>query len=267
MMLESLGQVSRKRSLYASLCMGYLVSFVVPRLGEVTRALIIKRTDGVKIERTIISLIAERLLDVVMLFILFIIALVGYHRQLNNFLNQIDLGSLMNQRNWFWIILIGAIIFLVFMTILFTSIQLRMRIIGLVRNTIPALRNLWHGMFSIRFLLYTIGIWLCYFLMTYLWFSLFDSTSFLTWKDAFIVMVIGSFGRSIPIQGGGMGAYHFLVSRMLFLLGLNLITGNALAIVIHGAQAVFTFFTGSLAYLWMLYDIRIHDRKADIAVV
>jgi uncharacterized membrane protein YbhN (UPF0104 family) len=99
---------------------------------------------------------------------------------------------------------------------------------------------------------YTFLIWLCYFLMTYIWLYLFEESAKLTWANAFFVMAVGSIGRSIPIQGGGMGAYHFLVSHAFALFGLSLVTGNALAIVIHGAQMIFTLITGAACYIWFL---------------
>lgn len=104
-----------------------------------------------------------------------------------------------------------------------------------------------------RFLLYTLTIWLCYFLMTFLWFYTFDETAVLGIKEAFVIMTVGSIGRSVPIQGGGMGAYHYLVSNAFAIFGISLLTGNAMAFVIHGAQLLLTFALGLVAWIWLLY--------------
>jgi uncharacterized membrane protein YbhN (UPF0104 family) len=104
------------------------------------------------------------------------------------------------------------------------------------------------------FLLYTLLIWIGFYLMTYLWFFMFDSSSKLTAYDAFLVMVLGVVARTLPIQAGSAGAYHFVVSSALVLMGLNSATGNALAIIIHGFQTVFTIAFGFSAYLWLLYQ-------------
>jgi hypothetical protein len=114
----------------------------------------------------------------------------------------------------------------------------------------------------VKFLLLTFAIWTCYFLMTYLWLFTFSESKNLGMSAAFFVLVIGSIGRSIPIQGGGMGAYHFLVSQAFVLLGISLLTGNALAIIIHGAQAVFTFFTGIICFIWFLLQFKKHKFEA-----
>jgi len=70
---------------------------------------------------------------------------------------------------------------------------------------------------------------------------------------AFQIMIVGSFVRSIPIQAGSAGAYHYGVSQAFILLGISSITANALAIIIHGFQTIFTFIIGSLAYMAFVY--------------
>ena len=104
------------------------------------------------------------------------------------------------------------------------------------------------------YLLYTLIIWIGYFLMTYFWIFAFEESSVLTFSQVFVVMIIGSIGKSVPIQGGGMGAYHYLVAQAFFMFGVGLVTGNALAIIIHGAQTIYTLITGSTAYLMVIYD-------------
>src|ERR1019366_904470 len=67
------------------------------------------------------------------------------------------------------------------------------------------------------FILYTFLIWVCYYLMTYFWFFVFKETSVLTLGACLTILSIGTIGRSVPIQGGGMGAYHFLVGQVVLL--------------------------------------------------
>ena len=80
--------------------------------------------------------------------------------------------------------------------------------------------------------------------MTYFWIFLFPETSVLSAGACLTIMSIGTLGRSVPIQGGGMGAYHFLVTKVVMLYGLSETMGKTLATVIHGGQTVFTFALG-----------------------
>jgi hypothetical protein len=83
-------------------------------------------------------------------------------------------------------------------------------------------------------------IWVCYFFMTYFWFFVFEETSFLGWGSCMSIVSIGTIGRSVPIQGGGMGAYHFLVTHVAMIYGVSEIFGKTLATLIHAGQTVFT---------------------------
>jgi uncharacterized membrane protein YbhN (UPF0104 family) len=107
------------------------------------------------------------------------------------------------------------------------------------------------------FLIHTLIIWLGFFLMTYLWFFLFEESGTLSVYQAYLVMVLGVIARTLPIQAGSAGAYHFIVSKALVLLGVGNLVANALAIVIHGFQTVFTLLFGAIAYLWLITQKRI----------
>mgnify|MGYP001795362787 CR=1 FL=1 len=80
--------------------------------------------------------------------------------------------------------------------------------------------------------------------MTYFWFFVFEETSVLTWGACLTILSIGTIGRSVPIQGGGIGAYHFLVGQVVLLYGVTGIVGKTLATLIHAGQTVFTFAMG-----------------------
>ncbi|MGZ4118329.1 MAG: hypothetical protein ACXVPY_12640, partial [Bacteroidia bacterium] len=49
--------------------------------------------------------------------------------------------------------------------------------------------------------------------------------------------------------GGGMGAYHFLVTSVVMLYGLSNEWGKALATLIHAGQTFFTFAMGLIGLL------------------
>jgi uncharacterized membrane protein YbhN (UPF0104 family) len=122
----------------------------------------------------------------------------------------------------------------------------------LIKTTIGLIKMKKKGLF----LIYTFSIWLGFFLMTYLWFFIFPASQKLTYYQAFLVMTLGVIARTLPIQAGAAGAYHFVVSQALFLMGVSLATGNALAIVIHGFQTILTIIFGSGAYLWLIFTNR-----------
>jgi len=81
----------------------------------------------------------------------------------------------------------------------------------------------WEGILTIRslrsptrFILHTILIWVCYYLMTYLMFFSFVPTENLAPVAGLVVFVFGTLGIVIP-SPGGMGTYQFLISEGLLL--------------------------------------------------
>ena len=85
--------------------------------------------------------------------------------------------------------------------------------------------------------------------MTYFWFFVFKETSVLGWGACLSILSIGTIGRSVPIQGGGMGAYHFLVTNVAIIYGITASFGKTLATLIHAGQTFFTFAMGLVGLL------------------
>lgn len=261
LMYESVGENPSVGILFSSLCTGYLVSFAVPRLGEITRCMMLKKSDHIPFNKSLVIIIIERVADTAALFILLLCAMLFYSSQIKRFYFQNLLAPLTNSQSLIKYILLAMV---AFMVIIFVFLKTNSspghgRIHHIYNELRQAVRSILKMKQPVKFLVYTVVIWCCYFLMTYLWLFIFKESSTLGMKEAFIVMITGSIGRSVPIQGGGMGAYHFLVSNTFALFGISLLTGNALAIVIHGAQAVFTFVTGTISFLWFLFYLKKKD--------
>jgi uncharacterized protein (TIRG00374 family) len=255
LLLESMGNHPKTGHLYAALSMGYAVNFATPRFGEITRCLVLKKTDRIPIEQSLISVVIERAIDAICLLIAVGIAAVMNSGRSSEFVVSLILTPLFEKIKampWSVILIGGAVILGVFIW-LYQRMAASSRVKQFVAQFLDSVKKVFALGQKIRFLVYTILIWACYFLMTFLWFYVFDETLVLGVKEAFLIMAVGSIGRSVPIQGGGMGAYHYLVSNAFALSGISLLTGNAMAFVIHGAQLLLTFALGSVAWIWLLY--------------
>jgi uncharacterized membrane protein YbhN (UPF0104 family) len=245
-MLKQLHEHVDKKTLLASLCIGYGVNYAVPRLGELTRCALLRKSHRLTLDKSLLSVAVERFVDTICLFILLGILVLLYSSEIADFM----------QRN-IWVHIQGrfthihyyvAILCVCLLLVLLYFIYAKARHLFLFYKSLTT--QLFRSLLLPSFWIYTSAIWICYYLMTYLWFFTFKETSVLTLSDAFFIMIIGSIGRSVPIQGGGVGAYHFLVAQACVLLGISLTGGNALAIVIHGIQSVFTLVLTGIAYIW-----------------
>ncbi len=250
LLFRQINQDIPKSNLSIALCIGYLVNFAIPRLGEVTRCAILKKLNKTPINQSLTTVIFERTIDVITLLIISILAIIleyaNHTSLLKSFIN-FDLIPT-NQVIGLLIAFATLIIFVVYL-IYKTENKVKTWLQGfwISIKMLAKIKSIF--LFSI----YTICIWICYFLMTYLWFFTFTESSNLSYYMAFQIMIVGSFVRSIPLQAGSAGAYHYGVSQAFILLGISSITANALAIIIHGFQTIFTFIIGSLAYMAFVY--------------
>ena len=68
-------------------------------------------------------------------------------------------------------------------------------------------------------------------------------------KDALFLMMVGSFGWVIPVQGG-IGAYHLIISLALYTVyGISQTTGVIFATISHGSQAITMLLFGAISLL------------------
>ena len=251
-MLRQMNEHVDKKTLLASLCIGYGMNYAVPRLGELTRCALLRKSHHLEFDKSLLSVAVERIVDTMCLFLLLALLVLLYSADVANFMYK-NIWIHM-QEKFTYVHYIVAFILACLLLVALYFVYAKARKSFLFYKTIAV--QLLSTLLLPTFWIYTIGIWICYYLMTYLWFYTFTETSVLTLSDAFFIMIIGSIGRSVPIQGGGLGAYHFLVAQACLLLGVSLVAGNALAIVIHGIQSVFTLALTAIAYIWFVKTYR-----------
>jgi hypothetical protein len=100
------------------------------------------------------------------------------------------------------------------------------------------------------FIIYTILLWVCYWAMSYTTILAFDNLKAgLGADDALFLMMVGSFGWVIPVQGG-IGAYHLIISlALLSVYGISQTTGVVFATISHGSQTITMLIFGALSLL------------------
>ncbi len=255
MLIKAIGYETKFQNTFAALSISYFVSFIVPRLGEVTRCLSVKKQHDIPFMKLLGTVIIERFVDILSLMIVLLLTLVLQFKQIIEFLKEnvfqpfyegVVLKVIAGNQTIiiivFTVVIIAAFIFIFFRK------YIREKSPKLILQFVEGLKE---GIISIAklkqkklFVLYTFLIWVCYYLMTYFWFFVFKETSVLTWGACLTILSIGTIGRSVPIQGGGMGAYHFLVTNVVVLYGVGAGFGKTLATLIHAGQTFFTFAMG-----------------------
>ncbi len=250
-LIEQKGVRTSRMTLFSGVMLGYMVNYAVPRLGEVSRSIFVGNREHISRTKLIGTVVLERALDVLVMFFLIVISLAYL---LTDYRVLVPLlGS--NTVTWLQSILSidGVLILGILFVAAVAVFYLLYRFVLYLAKWLPSVENMrrfmadlskkfGQGLLSIRdvknwplFILLTAAIWFCYVLMTYIPFTAFDlhNEYGLGLREALIITVVSSLGVSLP-SPGGIGTYHWFVSRsMLLLFAVPEAVGVAYAIVTH----------------------------------
>lgn len=220
MMIRPLGYEPRLITTFASVMVAYLANLAVPRLGEVTRCGVMQRYEKVPFDKAVGTIVVERGVDLISLMLVTVLALLVQFDLIRDFFSEKVLSPIVGKANVslvFWLVLLGLMVFGVGLVFWIrkrfrnTEWYLRIRLL---------LMNVKDGVYSIRrmdrtwlFVVYSAGIWLCYYLMIHVCFFAIPETMAYGVREGLAILVFGTLG--IISTPGGIGAYQFIVTELL----------------------------------------------------
>ena len=251
--IEALGYKTRASSTYGAVLIAYLANCIFPRLGEVARCSVLKRKENIPFDKTLGSVISERIIDLLVLFLLAFLVIVFQWGLLGGLITK-WMKPLVNK--------LGNNILLAIVALVLVIAGIYVIIKLCKRN--KKLASIWHGftdgLKSVitmkkkwRFVLYTLAVWGFYVLMTWLPFYMLTETSHLGVVEAVTLLGIATMGIVAPVPGG-IGTYHFIAITLLSgFYGISEQTAGSFAAINHGSQMIFYLITGILAYMVMFF--------------
>ena len=243
---------------YHAMMVGYLANIVLPRMGEVIRCSVLRRTSRVPVEVSLGTVITERVIDVLVLGLLLGSVLLLEFNKFWSFIQSLfadKYDSLAANRNVLLAVAgIAVLLVLIFGYLLFRNLE-KLRQNALFAKVVNFVKGLLAGVFSVRklenkgvFLLHTGFTWLVYYLMDYLAFRCFPETYGLDVKAGLAVLTFGAFGMAAPVSGG-IGVFHVMVQSTLLVYGISKEAGIAYALVVHGAQTLLMALLGGISFV------------------
>jgi len=227
-MLKPLGIHAGFWETFWAVHLGYFANLALPRMGEIARAGALSRRLQSPLEKILGTIISDRLLDLIVLFLITCLGFFLQTRVLYEFLSQKANISL-----WHLLILgfaglagIGFIIFL-FRTDLFYSPvieKFKSKLSGFKDGIVSVLKS----DHPVEIILLSFGIWFLYYSMTILGLKAFAPTAGINLVQGLIVFIIGGLSMIIPTPGG-IGPYHFLTMSALGIYGIQSIDGFSYA--------------------------------------
>ncbi len=252
---------------FAALMIGYMVNYVAPRLGEITRTATLGKRTGQPFTALLGTVVLERLLDVAVLAIglLTMPLLMGDH--LAELRTTIVNPALERTSGMpIGLILIGVALAIGVLGLGFWAARRSARTAdGMVaRKIVPLLASFREGIATLRtapkrgtLIGLTLAIWGLYGLLGYLPLVMLTAvggdtlaaTYELTLVDGWCIMLIGGLGLIVPTPGG-IGSYHYVtILALTAIYGVAEQGASTYAILSHGFQLVLYVLLGAVCLL------------------
>ena len=244
---------------FLSLMIGYLVNLAVPRGGEVSRCYNLYKLEKTPVEVSFGTVVVERMVDVVCLLLLIALSFFAEWQKLKKFIDSLNFssGEGFSISPWMVVVVIGGVIFVAAIFFLRKNKKLLKIIEGFKEGLLAIFKMQNKGLF----IAYSLGIWLLYFLMSYLVIKAFPETEDLGFSAVLTLFAVGSIAMAVPLPGGA-GSYHTLVPLALVML-YNLPQADAVAFVFifHGWQTILMILMGVLSLIASYLIIKWRKQK------
>lgn len=253
-LLEPMGYKVSRSNAYHSVMICYIANVAVPRLGELLRCTYLQTYEKVPFQKNLGTVITERIVDMLLLGLLFVVAVVAEAEKLVPLFGLDHLGDKFAGFSFGkWIVFILAIAAGILLLMLLGRLLRKTKFMKKIKEV---LLGFWQGLLSITrlkrpgwFIAHSILIWICWYFMFMIGSFAFPEMLNLgnpIWAATLSSVVVGTFG--FVIAQGGLGAYPLLVSQVLLLYGVQYETGLAIGWVIW-ANETFVYIAGGLITL------------------
>ena len=243
--LEHMGYKSRFHNNLMAVCVAYFMNLTIPRSGEISRAVILKKYEDIPFDKAFGTIVAERIVDLVLFLFFVSVAFILQFKVLKDFiLAKIPLEKL---------IIIGIAGFILGVIFLLIWMYSNWKIITTLKQKFSGLIE---GMLSIvkmkdkwAFLFHSVFIWFTYFLMFYITIFALDETSTIGVGAVVTAFVFGSL--AIGFTNSGFGAYPLLVAEIFFLYGVPQTAGTAFGWLVWISQTVLIVVLGGISFFFL----------------
>jgi glycosyltransferase 2 family protein len=256
--LKSVKSDTSIKNLFGALMVGYGVNCIIPRLGEITRAVLVGRWEGLSSSSMFGAVIVERVIDIIFLAVSVLISV---------FIWQEDLYSTFPWlKSALYFSILGIILFILFIYFL---IRFKEHFYGIIVRSLGKISKkaadksahifemLIQGFGSLKGTKnYLLTLGLSVVIMVLYAFS--SYTGFYTlymenirpvnFSMAWVLMSISGIGVVIPTPGA-TGSYHALAKSALMLFGFGQVISLSYAFLTHIISYIMFIIAGSLSFL------------------
>jgi uncharacterized protein (TIRG00374 family) len=242
--LNHLGYETKFSNNFFTVCVSYLVNLTVPRSGEISRAALLKKYENVPFDKAFGTIVAERIVDLLIFFLFVFIGFVSQFDKIYQFL----LSENVSFQSLIITIIVGVFLFLVFILIWIYAewqiiLKLKKKLSGLVEGitTVYKMKDKW------KYIFHSFFIWFSYLMMFYVAVFALPETSEINFDIVIMGFIFGSL--AVGFSNGGLGAYPFSIALIFSLYGITKDVGTAFGWLVWTSQTILTILLGLISYV------------------
>lgn len=263
MLLKPLGFRPHFLNTFLSIIVMYFANLLFPRLGEVLRCEILRRYEKIPLDKSIGTMVTERVVDVLSLLVVGgILILFEKERFYQSYAEtQEKLKGFSNSPVFSYIfygIAAAIAVFIVYKVI--TDKSWIGRITNFMRGLLEGLKSVFKTGNMPLFIFHTAAIWACFIINTYVCFFALEETSGLSFFAAIGATFFGALAYT-AVQGG-VGAYPLIIQYFLLAYGIQATTGFAFGWLAWSFVTAMVLLAGMLALIGLTLFNRSNDTTA-----
>ena len=242
---------------FSSTMIGYFGNGILFfRLGEVLKAYSISKNNKIKVSESFGVIMLERIIDAGSLLLLIILALPWM--------------PLSNSSIRIWIISFSIVTLFIIIVILLlkkinwmnliSSLSIisdskKNKLVKLINNVFHGIDSLKNNQYLNRIVISTIGIWICYFIMTI--FLIYACNIDITLFEIYITLIIGAVIIAVPALPGGLGTYEAGITyAMMILFSISKDEALTYALISHSANYFPFLAVGAICFIFSGLSIK-----------
>lgn len=250
LLLKPLGYSPSINNTFGAVVLAYMANLAFPRLGEFLRCAVLKPSDDIPVQKSVGTVVTERLVDVVLFAIVVLLGLLLMFDDIKDWLYDGLVMKFESVPSMGILLIVLVAIVLVFFLV-YRVFRKSLYRLHFVKKTFEFIKGCIDGLMSIfhlgcrntvLFISYSLLIYLLYMLGGLIIFQAFPETTGLGLKAAFALYLFGSIGMTF--SQGGLGVYPKLVQMALALYAVSLEVGTAVGWLLWGSQQVIVIVVG-----------------------
>lgn len=243
--LDHMGYTTHFATNYMAINICYLLNLSVPKSGEISRAVVVKKYNEVPFDKGFGTIVAERIVDLVVLLLFILTAFFLQFSVVKSFiLDKIPAEKALTLLGIF------AVLGLVALALFYYS---KLALIQKIKEKLAGLREGISSLFYMKnkgwYLLHTLFIWVSYIIMFYCTLFALPQTSAVPFGAIVTAFVVGSI--AIAFTNSGFGSYPFMIAKILSVYGIAETVGNAFGWLVWSSQMILVVLMGLLSFLFL----------------